>query len=131
MPYPSRGWLGPSQPFPSPAEWHHPQTRGLEYKDQDGNVQHRRLLREPIDETRSILGVQPFLGAPKMTGLEFVKGDIVVLKSGGPAMTIESIGNYAEGLARGPERGAKCIWFDGGKPQEHVFDVAVLEKVEP
>ncbi|ACO78286.1 hypothetical protein AvCA_20850 [Azotobacter vinelandii CA] len=66
-----------------------------------------------------------------MTGLEFVKGDIVVLKSGGPAMTVESIGNYAEGLARGPERGAKCIWFDGGKPQEHVFDVAVLEKVEP
>ncbi|MFD2405627.1 DUF2158 domain-containing protein [Azorhizophilus paspali] len=51
-----------------------------------------------------------------MSGLEFVKGDIVVLKSGGPAMTVESIGNYAEGLARGPERGAKCIWSMGQAP---------------
>ncbi|MFB8829214.1 DUF2158 domain-containing protein [Azotobacter sp. CWF10] len=51
-----------------------------------------------------------------MTGLEFVKGDIVALKSGGPAMTVESIGNYAEGLAHGPEKGAKCIWFEGQAP---------------
>lgn len=57
---------------------------------------------------------------------EIVKGAVVQLKSGGPKMTVEDVGNYAGGFGVGPENGAKCVWFEGNKPQEKVFDVVVL-----
>lgn len=60
---------------------------------------------------------------------QFKKGYVVQLKSGGPKMTITNLGNYG-GLAMGPENGAACVWFEGTKKQEAVFDVAVLEKVD-
>lgn len=59
---------------------------------------------------------------------EIQKGDVVQLKSGGPQMTVEDVGNYG-GLAMGPEHGAKCVWFEKNKPMAKVFDVAVLQKV--
>ena len=59
---------------------------------------------------------------------EFKKGDTVMLKSGGPIMTIEHLGNYS--YSGGPEDGAKCVWFEGAKPQDKVFDSAVLMKYE-
>jgi uncharacterized protein YodC (DUF2158 family) len=51
-------------------------------------------------------------------------GDVVVLKSGGPSMTVESIDVY------GGQTKAKCIWFDGPKRQDAVFalDVLTLEE---
>ena len=60
---------------------------------------------------------------------DITKGDVVQLKSGGPAMTVESVGNYS-GMGTGPENGAKCVWFDKDKPSSKVFDVAILEKIE-
>lgn len=55
---------------------------------------------------------------------EFKIGDVVELKSGGPRMTIENIDNYS--FSGAAEIKAKCIWFDGKKMQENVFDLAVL-----
>ena len=60
---------------------------------------------------------------------DIAKGDIVMLKSGGPKMTVSDVGNYA-GFGTGPENGACCVWFEKDKPVERVFDVAVLQKVE-
>lgn len=60
---------------------------------------------------------------------EIKKGDVVVLKSGGPAMTVEDVGNYG-GMSMGPEEGALCNWFDGKKPLAKVFDLAVLKHVD-
>ncbi|MBT8766874.1 YodC family protein [Metapseudomonas boanensis] len=59
---------------------------------------------------------------------EIKKGDVVQLKSGGPKMTVEDVGNYG-GMGMGPEHGAKCVWFEKNKAEQKVFDVAVLVKV--
>jgi uncharacterized protein YodC (DUF2158 family) len=56
---------------------------------------------------------------------EFKPGDVVVLKSGGPAMTVESIGRSEDGQPR-----ARCTWFEGGKVASHLFIMAMLEAVE-
>jgi uncharacterized protein YodC (DUF2158 family) len=53
------------------------------------------------------------------------KGDAVMLKSGGPIMTVQSIGDYL--LSAGVEHGALCVWFDENKPMEKVFDIDGLE----
>jgi len=62
---------------------------------------------------------------------EFQKGDVVELKSGGPAMTVSDVGNYS-GMSLGPEDGVKCVWFESVKGVrtafEKVFDAAVLTK---
>ena len=48
---------------------------------------------------------------------QFTKGDVVVLKSGGPKMTIKFI-----------EKGeAACSWFEGAKVSEASFDLEMLE----
>ncbi len=52
------------------------------------------------------------------------KGDTVMLKSGGPIMTVQSLGDYS---MSGIEDGALCVWFDGNSPMEKVFDVDGLE----
>lgn len=57
------------------------------------------------------------------------KGDVVVLKSGGPDMTVDEIGDYSQGMGMGPTNGVHCVWFDGKKPMDKVFDAAVLKKV--
>jgi uncharacterized protein YodC (DUF2158 family) len=55
---------------------------------------------------------------------EFKKGDTVRLNSGGPLMTITNLGDYGP---TGPEDGVKCVWFDGSRREEEVFDRAVLK----
>ncbi|MHC8321146.1 YodC family protein [Pseudomonas sp. GB2N2] len=55
---------------------------------------------------------------------DFKKGDVVQLKSGGPKMTIQDLGDYGP---TGPEEGAHCVWFEKEKRQESVFDVATLK----
>lgn len=55
---------------------------------------------------------------------DFKKGDVVQLKSGGPKMTIQDLGDYGP---TGPEEGASCVWFEKDKRQDFVFDVAVLK----
>lgn len=53
---------------------------------------------------------------------KFKSGDIVVLKSGGPKMTIHGIGEFAF------EEGALCKWFnEKSELKEAVFDENSLE----
>jgi uncharacterized protein YodC (DUF2158 family) len=51
-------------------------------------------------------------------------GDVVILKSGGPPMTIHNIGDYSP---MGPNPGVLCVWFDNSKKVEDVFNPATLE----
>lgn len=51
----------------------------------------------------------------------FKPGDVVQLKSGGPLMTIENVGNYG-GVAK-----AHCQWFDGPKSCADTFPLSSLE----
>ena len=54
----------------------------------------------------------------------FNKGDVVQLKSGGPLMTIHNLGEYP---TAGVKYGALCIWFDGAKRVDAVFELESLE----
>jgi uncharacterized protein YodC (DUF2158 family) len=57
---------------------------------------------------------------------ELKKGDEVRLKSGGPVMTVRTLGNYT--MSAGISDGVLCVWFEGNKVQEKVFDRATLVK---
>lgn len=59
------------------------------------------------------------------------RGDIVVLKSGGPKMTVQNIGDATPG-PRGPITLVTCIWIsnDHGTVCEHTFNKIVLKKAE-
>lgn len=52
-------------------------------------------------------------------------GDVVQLKSGGPLMTVHSIGDYSP---TGPNPGMLCVWFVERKRVEDVFDPRALER---
>jgi len=53
---------------------------------------------------------------------DFREGDVVKLKSGGPMMTVGSIGNQM----------VRCEWFDANKvPQKNDFEQTVLEIYTP
>lgn len=54
---------------------------------------------------------------------EIKKGDVVRLKSGGPSMTVQDVGDFVT-----VTDGAQCVWFEGKKRYEHVFDRATLMK---
>lgn len=51
---------------------------------------------------------------------EIKAGDVVVLKSGGPDMTVTDIGDLYG------TQTAWCAWFDGGKPGNGTYPVASL-----
>jgi uncharacterized protein YodC (DUF2158 family) len=53
-------------------------------------------------------------------------GDVVRLKSGGPEMTIEEIGDYSWGSGR---MQARCKWFEGKALKESTFELASLLKI--
>lgn len=55
-------------------------------------------------------------------------GDTVVLKSGGPTMTIDWIGKENE---YNTTQGASCTWFDkDSKPQQRWFPLTSLKNVK-
>ncbi len=58
--------------------------------------------------------------------MKFKIGDVVALKSGGPSMTINNIGDYSP---LGPNPGVSCIWFDSAKKLEDVFHPDALEYI--
>jgi len=61
-----------------------------------------------------------------MTNFEI--GTVVKLKSGGPDMTVQAVGNY--GL-EDPKPGVSCIWFDPklGQHVEKIFTPETIEAV--
>ena len=57
--------------------------------------------------------------------MKFKKGDLVVLKNGGPLMTVHEIGDYSD--SDGPADGAICVWFtESGKPMQEICDTDSL-----
>lgn len=54
-------------------------------------------------------------------------GDVVILKSGGPLMTVHDIGDYS---GRGLNPGVLCVWFDNAKRIEDVFHPDSVERYE-
>jgi uncharacterized protein YodC (DUF2158 family) len=54
----------------------------------------------------------------------FKVGDVVRLKSGGPKMTVQSVGDFSrEGL----KVGVLCVWFRGEDRQQSIFHPDSLE----
>lgn len=62
-------------------------------------------------------------GNEKATERGIVPGAIVQLKSGGPQMTVESVGNYTG------RRKASCSWFIDGKQETNLFTIPSLKVV--
>lgn len=58
----------------------------------------------------------------------FQVGDVVKLKSGGPAMTINDIADYS--MDENGLLSASCAWFDGVKPMSQVFPLHSLIKAD-
>jgi uncharacterized protein YodC (DUF2158 family) len=58
-----------------------------------------------------------------MAGEQFRPGDLVRLRSGGPSMTIESVGisSFTE------EPTVFCVWFDGKMKQRDNFAAEAVE----
>ena len=54
---------------------------------------------------------------------QFQTGEVVRLKSGGPCMTITTVGTYSGWTMRVADT-VSCRWFEGEKQQETVFDGA-------
>jgi len=50
--------------------------------------------------------------------MEFKTGDVVVLKSGGPNMTVEKVGARN---SSNPEVVVHCVWFENEKDTEGKF----------
>ncbi len=59
--------------------------------------------------------------------IEHSIGDVVILKSGGPPMTVHNIGNYD---FQGINPGVLCVWFFDSKRVESVFHPNTLERYE-
>jgi uncharacterized protein YodC (DUF2158 family) len=56
--------------------------------------------------------------------MTFQIGDVVQLKSGGPKMTVEDVGQNAIGADT-----VWCSWFDGNKKVQGTFAPQALQKV--
>jgi uncharacterized protein YodC (DUF2158 family) len=56
--------------------------------------------------------------------MKFKIGDVVILKSGGPPMTVHDIGVYN---STAPNEGLLCVWFDASKRVEDVFRPETVE----
>jgi uncharacterized protein YodC (DUF2158 family) len=59
---------------------------------------------------------------------EYVVGEVVRLKSGGPNMTVEQIGDFSLMGVAGHDQ-AKYVWFVGTKRQQGVFEFPTLDRV--
>jgi len=59
---------------------------------------------------------------------KFVSGNLVKLRSGGPAMTVSKV---HKGFGDGGTDLLECSWFSGGKLQEGRFEENALEWAEP
>lgn len=54
--------------------------------------------------------------------MPFAVGDVVMLRSGGPKMTVTYIGDDGMG-----QTVVSCSWFDGGKPANGDYPPAALQ----
>jgi uncharacterized protein YodC (DUF2158 family) len=60
----------------------------------------------------------------------FKKGDVVQLKSGGPAMTVNEC--PGDGMTSGrPRTTYLCVWFKGATRDQNAFEEHLIKKYEP
>jgi uncharacterized protein YodC (DUF2158 family) len=57
--------------------------------------------------------------------MDFKEGDVVRLKSGGPKMTIDKIANFGAGSTH---EQARCVWLEGAKRMQDLFELHALSK---
>lgn len=63
---------------------------------------------------------------------KFYKGDIVVLKSGGPPMTVDMVpGEMEHKFSTDPLVGYRCEWFKGATAAHGIYGEHLLDKYEP
>lgn len=55
--------------------------------------------------------------------MDFKAGDVVKLKSGGPLMTVDSVGNYS-GVKK-----VLCVWFENSNRYTNLFVPESLLKI--
>jgi len=55
---------------------------------------------------------------------DFKPGDLVVLKSGGPVMTVDDVDKYGQ-------TGVSCVWFAGAKREVATFQHHSIELAPP
>jgi uncharacterized protein YodC (DUF2158 family) len=60
----------------------------------------------------------------------FKHGDIVVLKSGGPPMTVDRVPGQNIGYGS-PQEGYRCEWFKGATAAHGTYGEHLLEKYVP
>jgi len=63
--------------------------------------------------------------------MDFKEGDVVILKSGSPDMTIEEYPIVISGIMSDDEydyKRARCSWFLNGERKKDTFNVLSLEK---
>ena len=58
--------------------------------------------------------------------LKLKKGDVVILKSGGPKMTVQNFGEQKPGILTNVSW-VRCVWFEGNRVYEYNFDQNVLK----
>lgn len=62
----------------------------------------------------------------------FKRGDIVVIKSGGPPMTVDKVpGDMMNEYTRSVYEEYRCEWFKGATAQSGTFGEHLLEKYVP
>lgn len=59
---------------------------------------------------------------------KFKIGDVVILRSGGPLMTVHDTGDYSQ--SGGPKEGILCVWFNDKQKVQDVFHQDALERYE-
>ncbi len=61
----------------------------------------------------------------------FKKGDVVVMKSGGPPMTVDKVPGDLQDYGGGTYKEYHCEWFKGATAQQGNFGEHLLEKYVP
>ncbi|WP_455183062.1 YodC family protein [Azospirillum palustre] len=61
----------------------------------------------------------------------FQKGDVVVLKSGGPPMTVDKVPGEPSHMPNTPRKEYACEWFKGAAPARGSYGEHVLKLYEP
>lgn len=56
--------------------------------------------------------------------MSYKEGDVVILRSGGPRMTVSRAWNNEKGSW------VECVWFDERTPKDKSFNAAVVQKYE-
>jgi uncharacterized protein YodC (DUF2158 family) len=62
---------------------------------------------------------------------QFEKGDVVVLKSGGPPMTIDLVPGDGKGYGTDTHSEYQTKWFKGASKEHGSFSEHLLQKYEP